>query len=174
MTPEVVTEIGRQAIETMLLISAPMLGISLVVGLLVSMFQAMTQINEATLTFVPKMAALFVALLLFGPCRQLFGDRDRIDLDLDHQRRARLARLAVAVAADGDRTGGAAHAGLLLGFGGCRRVQGKPVDRVALGQHPAPCLPRCDQQDADRPVAGGPVRQCCDLANGCPQNVTIL
>ena len=67
MTPEVVTEVGRRAIETMLLISAPMLGISLVVGLAVSMFQAMTQINEATLTFVPKIVALFVALLIFFP-----------------------------------------------------------------------------------------------------------
>jgi flagellar biosynthetic protein FliQ len=67
MTPEVVTEVGRRAIETMLLVSGPMLGISLVVGLLVSMFQAMTQINEATLTFVPKIVALFVALLLFFP-----------------------------------------------------------------------------------------------------------
>lgn len=67
MTPEVVTEVARRAIETMLLVSAPMLGISLVVGLLVSMFQAMTQINEATLTFVPKIVALFVALLIFFP-----------------------------------------------------------------------------------------------------------
>ncbi len=67
MTPEVVTEVGRRAIETMLLVSGPMLGISLAVGLLVSMFQAMTQINEATLTFVPKIVALFVALLLFFP-----------------------------------------------------------------------------------------------------------
>lgn len=67
MTPEVVTEIGRRAIETMLLVSGPMLGISLIVGLLVSMFQAMTQINEATLTFVPKIVALFVALLVFFP-----------------------------------------------------------------------------------------------------------
>lgn len=67
MTPDTVIEVGRQAIETMLLVSAPMLGLSLVVGLLVSMFQAMTQINEATLTFVPKIVALFVAILLFFP-----------------------------------------------------------------------------------------------------------
>ena len=62
-----VTEIGRQAIETTLLVSAPMLGLSLVVGLLVSIFQAMTQINEATLSFVPKVVAVFGALLLFLP-----------------------------------------------------------------------------------------------------------
>ncbi len=62
-----VTEIGRQAIETTLLVSAPMLGLSLVVGLLVSIFQAMTQINEATLSFVPKVVAVFGAVLMFLP-----------------------------------------------------------------------------------------------------------
>ena len=67
MTPEMVTEIGRQAIETTLLVSAPMLGLSLVVGLLVSIFQAMTQINEATLSFVPKVIAVFGAVLMFLP-----------------------------------------------------------------------------------------------------------
>jgi len=67
MTPEMVAEIGRQAIETTLLVSAPMLGLSLMVGLLVSIFQAMTQINEATLSFVPKVVAVFGAVLLFLP-----------------------------------------------------------------------------------------------------------
>ena len=67
MTVETVTEIGRQAIETAMLVSAPILGLSLIVGLLVSTFQAMTQINEATLTFVPKVLAVFVATLLFLP-----------------------------------------------------------------------------------------------------------
>ena len=67
MTPDTVVEIGRRAIETMLLVSAPMLGLSLVIGLLVSLFQAMTQINEATLTFVPKILAVFLATLLFFP-----------------------------------------------------------------------------------------------------------
>ncbi|HXF92861.1 MAG TPA: flagellar biosynthesis protein FliQ [Nitrospiraceae bacterium] len=67
MTPDLVTEIGRQALETMMLVSAPMLGLSLVVGLLISLFQAMTQINEATLSFVPKILAIFVATLLFFP-----------------------------------------------------------------------------------------------------------
>lgn len=67
MTPDMVAQIGRQALEVTLLVSAPMLGLSLLVGLLVSLFQAMTQINEATLTFVPKMLALFVATLLFFP-----------------------------------------------------------------------------------------------------------
>ncbi|MCS6316693.1 MAG: flagellar biosynthesis protein FliQ [Nitrospira sp.] len=67
MTIEMVTEIGRQAIETTILVSAPILGLSLIVGLLVSTFQAMTQINDATLTFVPKVLAIFAATLLFLP-----------------------------------------------------------------------------------------------------------
>lgn len=67
MTPETVAELGRQALETTLLVSAPMLGLSLLIGLLVSMFQAMTQINEATLTFVPKILAVFLAMVVFLP-----------------------------------------------------------------------------------------------------------
>ena len=67
MTPEIVMELGRQALETTLLVSGPILGLSLLVGLLVSAFQAMTQLNEATLTFVPKVLTLFGALLVFLP-----------------------------------------------------------------------------------------------------------
>jgi flagellar biosynthetic protein FliQ len=67
VTPEMVTELGRQALETTLLVATPILGLSLVIGLAVSAFQAMTQLNEATLTFVPKILALFGALLLFFP-----------------------------------------------------------------------------------------------------------
>ncbi|MCP9439184.1 MAG: flagellar biosynthesis protein FliQ [Nitrospira sp.] len=67
MTPEMVTELGRQALETTLLVATPILGLSLVIGLAVSAFQAMTQLNEATLTFVPKILALFGALLVFFP-----------------------------------------------------------------------------------------------------------
>lgn len=67
MTPELVVEVGRGAIETILVVSAPMLGMSLIIGLLVSLFQAMTQINEATLSFVPKMLGLFLATMLFFP-----------------------------------------------------------------------------------------------------------
>lgn len=62
-----VTELGRQALETTILVSAPILGISLLVGLAVSAFQAMTQLNEATLSFVPKVLALFGAILVFMP-----------------------------------------------------------------------------------------------------------
>ena len=67
MTPETVMDVGRFAIETTLLLAGPMLAISLVVGLLISSFQAMTQINEATLTFVPKVIAVFLALLFGFP-----------------------------------------------------------------------------------------------------------
>ena len=67
MTPEMVTEIGRQAIETTLLVSGPILGLALVVGLAVSVLQAMTQLNEATLTFVPKVLAVFAAVIIFLP-----------------------------------------------------------------------------------------------------------
>ena len=67
MTPGIVMEIGRQAIEVTLLIAAPMLGTALVVGLISSIFQAATQLNESTLQFVPKLVAMFVVLLLAGP-----------------------------------------------------------------------------------------------------------
>jgi flagellar biosynthetic protein FliQ len=67
MTPEYVTGIGRQAVETILLLSAPMLLAGLVVGLLVSIFQAATQINEQTMTFIPKIVAVFVTLLVSAP-----------------------------------------------------------------------------------------------------------
>ncbi|MFV5213308.1 flagellar biosynthesis protein FliQ [Azonexus caeni] len=67
MTPGTVMEIGRQAIEAALMLSAPLLLAALVVGLIISIFQAATQINEATLQFVPKLVAIFLVLILFGP-----------------------------------------------------------------------------------------------------------
>ncbi|NWF72002.1 MAG: flagellar biosynthesis protein FliQ [Nitrospirae bacterium] len=67
MTPEMVAELGRQAIETTLIIATPILGLCLIVGLAVSVIQAMTQLNEATLTFVPKVLAVFVAFIFFLP-----------------------------------------------------------------------------------------------------------
>ncbi len=67
MTPGTVMEIGRQAIEVVLLMSAPMLLTALIVGLIISIFQAATQLNEATLQFVPKLVAMFAVLLIFGP-----------------------------------------------------------------------------------------------------------
>jgi len=67
MTPQMVVEIGREALTVTLLIAAPMLGFGLVVGLVISIFQAVTQINEVTLTFVPKILAVATALLIFLP-----------------------------------------------------------------------------------------------------------
>jgi flagellar biosynthetic protein FliQ len=67
LTPSTVIDIGRQAIEVLLLVSAPLFIAALVTGLLVSIFQAATQINEATLSFVPKMIAAVAVLTLAGP-----------------------------------------------------------------------------------------------------------
>ena len=67
MTPTAVVEIGRQAVEVTLLVSAPLFIAALVTGLIVSIFQAATQINETTLSFVPKLVVLFVTLVVAGP-----------------------------------------------------------------------------------------------------------
>ncbi len=67
MTLDGIMEIGQAAIKTILLVAGPMLGLSLIVGLMVSAFQAMTQINEMTLTFLPKIATMFVVLLVMFP-----------------------------------------------------------------------------------------------------------
>lgn len=67
MTPEFVIDIARKAIQTTLLISAPMLLSGLIIGLLVSIFQAATQINEQTMTFIPKLIVVFLSLLIFAP-----------------------------------------------------------------------------------------------------------
>ncbi len=67
MTPESVMSIGRHAIEITLMIAAPMLLIALAIGLIVSIFQAATQINEMTLSFIPKLIGIFVALMVAGP-----------------------------------------------------------------------------------------------------------
>ena len=67
MTPTTVIEIGRNAVEITLLISAPLFIAALVTGLIVSIFQAATQINEATLSFVPKLIAIFATLIVAGP-----------------------------------------------------------------------------------------------------------
>lgn len=67
MTPESVMSIGSQAIHVSLLLGAPLLLVALVVGLVISIFQAATQINEATLSFIPKLVGIFVALVVAGP-----------------------------------------------------------------------------------------------------------
>ena len=82
MTPELVVQLARRAFETTLMLSAPLLVFSLVVGLLISVFQAVTSINEATLAFVPKIVAVMVAVIIFFPwmmsymtdfTREIFG-----------------------------------------------------------------------------------------------------
>ena len=67
MTPELVMDIGRLAIEMTLLLSAPLLLAALVIGLIISIFQAATQINEQTLSFIPKLVGTFLVLILAGP-----------------------------------------------------------------------------------------------------------
>lgn len=67
MSSEFIIGLAGQAVYTVLKISAPMMVIALVVGLIVSIFQATTQIQEQTLAFVPKIVAVMIALLLFGP-----------------------------------------------------------------------------------------------------------
>ncbi len=67
MTPETVLDVAQMAIETTMLVAGPMLLLSLVVGLMVGAFQAMTQINEMTLTFVPKIVMIFLVMLLGFP-----------------------------------------------------------------------------------------------------------
>jgi flagellar biosynthetic protein FliQ len=67
MTVETVIAVGRSALELTLALAGPVLLFGLVAGLAVSVFQALTQINEITLTFIPKIAATAAALVLFGP-----------------------------------------------------------------------------------------------------------
>ncbi len=67
MTEAQVLEVGRQALWVLVQIALPVLIFGMVVGVLVSLFQAVTQIQEVTLTFVPKIVAVAVALVIFGP-----------------------------------------------------------------------------------------------------------
>jgi flagellar biosynthetic protein FliQ len=67
MTPELVIQLARRTFEVTLLLSAPLLIFSLVVGLIISIFQAVTSINEATLSFAPKIVAVMVAMIIFFP-----------------------------------------------------------------------------------------------------------
>ena len=67
MTPESVMTMGRTAMEVTLMISAPLLLVALIIGLIISIFQAATQINEATLSFIPKLVGVFVTLVVAGP-----------------------------------------------------------------------------------------------------------
>jgi len=67
MNPETVMTMGRDAMQVTLMVAAPLLLVALVIGLLVSIFQAATQINESTLSFIPKLVGIFVALIVAGP-----------------------------------------------------------------------------------------------------------
>lgn len=80
MSQDFVVALGQDAVMTALLVAAPVLGFSLITGLVVSIVQAVTQINEVTLTFVPKILAVFMALALFGPwsMRIMMGFAERL------------------------------------------------------------------------------------------------
>ncbi len=67
MNAQMVLTMGQDALLTLLMVAAPILGIVLLVGLVISLFQAITQINEATLTFIPKLIAAMLALAVAGP-----------------------------------------------------------------------------------------------------------
>ena len=67
MSGDLIIQLGQEALMVVLLVSAPMLGLGLAVGLAVSVFQATTSIQEQTLAFIPKIIAVFVAILIFGP-----------------------------------------------------------------------------------------------------------
>lgn len=67
MNESLLIDVAREAIMKVILVSSPMLLISLIVGLLISIFQTVTSIQEQTLAFVPKIIAVFVSLLIFGP-----------------------------------------------------------------------------------------------------------
>ena len=66
MTPETVITVGQQAMEVAAMLSAPLLLASLAIGLLIGVFQAATQINEMTLSFIPKLVVIMVVLMMFG------------------------------------------------------------------------------------------------------------
>ena len=67
MTPETVLTLGRQGLEVMLVTSAPILAVILLIGLVISILQALTQINESTLSFVPKLVFSAMTLVITGP-----------------------------------------------------------------------------------------------------------
>ena len=67
MTPDFIIGFAKGAVETTLILALPILGLGMVVGLAVSIFQSVTQIQEMTLTFVPKIIAVMLAMLMFGP-----------------------------------------------------------------------------------------------------------
>jgi len=89
MTPEAVVTIARQALETTVILSGPLLLTALVVGVLISLVQAVTQIQEQTLSFVPKFLAIVIVFLLMLPWAMDLMMRYAIDLFLSFERLAR-------------------------------------------------------------------------------------
>ena len=67
MNEGIIVDLFRDAVTTVIMVAAPMLLIALVVGLVIAIFQATTQINEQTMVFVPKVVAVLVSLVIFGP-----------------------------------------------------------------------------------------------------------
>lgn len=67
MTPETIMTIAQRALEITILLSAPLLLAALIIGLLVGVFQAATQINESTLSFIPKLIGMAITLVIAGP-----------------------------------------------------------------------------------------------------------
>jgi flagellar biosynthetic protein FliQ len=67
VTPESVMSLGQDAMQVVLMLSAPLLAVTLIIGLVVSIFQATTQINDASLSFVPKLVGVILALMIAGP-----------------------------------------------------------------------------------------------------------
>jgi len=86
MTPDSVIDIGRQALEVTILLAAPILLASLAVGLLIAMFQAATQINEMTLSFVPKLMVVAAVMMMAGPwmLRQIIGFTEKLFANLPY------------------------------------------------------------------------------------------
>ena len=86
MTEVTVISLGKDAITTVLLVAGPVLGFGMLVGLIVSIFQATTQIQEQTLTFIPKIIAVLVSLILFGPwmLRVLIDFGTRLLSNIEH------------------------------------------------------------------------------------------
>jgi len=86
VTEVTVISLGKDAITTVLLVAGPVLGFGMLVGLIVSIFQATTQIQEQTLTFIPKIIAVLVSLILFGPwmLRVLIDFGTRLLSNLEH------------------------------------------------------------------------------------------
>jgi len=84
MGPETVLDVGREALWLVVLLSAPMLGAALAVGLMVGVFQAATQIQEMTLSFIPKLAILAAVLFVLGPwmLRMITSFAERMFLEI--------------------------------------------------------------------------------------------